>query len=61
MIESIKTVPLDLISVCPGVSQAERRKRFDKAAIAELAESIKSVGLLQPPKARKAAKTQGKP
>lgn len=48
MIESIQTVPLDSLILSATGAQSERRKRFDQAAIAELAESIKAVGLLQP-------------
>ena len=59
--ESIRSIPLVQIRVSTTGSQAERRAHFNKAAIAELAESIKTVGLLSPIVARpvKMIKTQG--
>lgn len=44
----LQSIPLAALRVSDTGAQAERRKRFDKAAIAELAESIRTVGLLQP-------------
>lgn len=45
---SIQSVPLRNLVMSTTGAQHERRKLFDKAAIGELAESIKTVGLLQP-------------
>lgn len=50
--EGIRALSLEQLTVSNTGSQAERRKHFDKAAIAELAESIKTVGLLSPIVAR---------
>lgn len=44
----IRAVELEQLQVSTTESQAERRKHFDKAALDELAESIRKVGLLQP-------------
>lgn len=52
MIESIQNVAISRLRLSDTGAQAERRKRFDSAAIDELAESIRSVGLLQPPVVR---------
>lgn len=46
--EGLRAIALSDIKVSTTRSQAERRKRFDKAAIKELADSIKTVGLLSP-------------
>lgn len=46
--DDIRTLELEQLKVSHTGSQTERRKHFDKAAIAELAESIKTVGLLAP-------------
>lgn len=43
-----RAIALEELTVSNTGSQAERRKHFDKAAIAELAESIKTIGLLNP-------------
>jgi ParB/RepB/Spo0J family partition protein len=52
MTSSIQTIALSRLRISETGAQAERRKRFDKAAIDELAESIKTIGLLQPIVAR---------
>ena len=44
----IRALTLEQLQVSDTESQAERRKHFDKAGLAELAESIKTVGLLSP-------------
>ncbi len=44
----IRSVPLAALSFSQTRAQAERREHFDKAGLAELAESIKSHGLVQP-------------
>jgi ParB/RepB/Spo0J family partition protein len=49
---TLSYLPLEQLRPSGTASQAERRKHFDKAAIAELAESIKTVGLLNPVVAR---------
>ena len=46
--EGIRAIALGEIKVSNTGSQAERRAHFDKGAIAELAKSIKAVGLLSP-------------
>lgn len=46
--EATREIALADIQLSNTGSQAERRKHFDKAAIGELAESIKSIGLLSP-------------
>jgi ParB/RepB/Spo0J family partition protein len=46
--EGIRAIALGELKVSTSGSQAERRAHFDKVAIAELAESIKAVGLLSP-------------
>lgn len=46
--DGMQTLTLEQLHVSNTGSQAERRKHFDKAAIDELAESIKAVGLLSP-------------
>ncbi len=48
MIESIQSVLLAHLVLSETGAQSERRKRFDKGALSELAESIRTVGLLQP-------------
>lgn len=48
MAEEIRSIALEELKVSSTGSQSERRAHFDKAAIAELAESIKTVGLLSP-------------
>jgi ParB/RepB/Spo0J family partition protein len=48
VLAGVQSIPLASLRVSDTGAQAERRKRFDKAAIAELAESIRTVGLLQP-------------
>jgi ParB/RepB/Spo0J family partition protein len=50
--EGLRAIELGQLQVSNTGSQAERRKHFDKNAIAELAESIKTVGLLSPIVAR---------
>lgn len=45
---AIQNISLDQLKLSHTASQAERRKHFDQTALKELAESIKSVGLLQP-------------
>lgn len=52
----IRALTLDQLQVSKTESQAQRRKHFDKAALAELADSIKNVGLLQPIIARPVAR-----
>lgn len=47
-VAGVQAIALADLTVSNTGSQAERRAHFDKAAIAELAESIKSVGLLSP-------------
>lgn len=49
---SSRSISLDQIHVSQSTGQIERRKHFDKAAIDELADSIKSVGLINPIVAR---------
>lgn len=44
----IRAIPLGKLKLSATGSQAERRRHFDKATLAELAESIKAKGLLQP-------------
>lgn len=44
----IRALTLGQLQVSTTESQTERRKHFDKAAMAELSESIKTVGLLSP-------------
>lgn len=46
--QGLQTLPLSSILTSTTKAQAERRAHFDKAALVELAESIKTVGLLQP-------------
>jgi ParB/RepB/Spo0J family partition protein len=53
--DGIRAIALEQLRVSTTGSQAERRRHFDKAAIAELAESIKTVGLLSPIIARPSA------
>ncbi len=48
MIESIQNIPLNRLLLSETGAQSERRKRFDKAALGELTESLKEFGLLQP-------------
>jgi ParB/RepB/Spo0J family partition protein len=45
---SVRHIPLDALTLSQTGSQAERRAHFDKAAIKELGESIKTLGLLSP-------------
>lgn len=45
---TLQFIPLDRLKPSRTHIQALRRQRFDKAALAELAESIKKVGILQP-------------
>jgi ParB/RepB/Spo0J family partition protein len=52
----IRAIALEQLQVSHTGSQDERRKHFDKAAIAELADSIKKVGLLSPIIARPVAR-----
>ena len=42
--EGLRHIPLDLV----GPNQRQPRRTFDEAALAELAESIRARGLLQP-------------
>ena len=44
----IRPLPLDALVFSQTTAQKERRAHFDKAKLQELAESLKSVGLLQP-------------
>ena len=48
MMEGMHPIALSSLRVSNTHAQTERRKRFDKAALAELTESIRTVGLLQP-------------
>jgi ParB/RepB/Spo0J family partition protein len=50
--EGFRAIALSDIRLSTTGSQAERRRHFDKAAIDELADSIKTVGLLSPVVAR---------
>ena len=50
--DTIRAIALADLKVSTTGSQAERRAHFDKTAMAELAESIKTVGLLAPIVAR---------
>lgn len=50
--DDIRALALKDLVVSPTGPQAERRKHFNKDAIAELAESIKTVGVLSPVLAR---------
>jgi ParB/RepB/Spo0J family partition protein len=43
-----RAISLEQLQVSGTESQAQRRKHFDKAALAELADSIKKVGVMQP-------------
>jgi ParB/RepB/Spo0J family partition protein len=52
MSAGIQAISLEQLTVSTTGSQAERRAHFDKGAIAELAASIKEVGLLMPILAR---------
>lgn len=54
--DGIRAIDLEQLCVSHTGSQDERRKHFNKAAITELAESIKTVGLLSPIIARPAAR-----
>lgn len=45
--DGIRALTLDQLQVSKTESQAQRRKHFDKAALADLAKSIKKVGVLQ--------------
>lgn len=44
----VRAIPLAAITVSTTTAQKERRAHFDKAALQELADSIKSVGVAQP-------------
>lgn len=44
----MRAVPITQLRLSTSHSQAERRAHFDKTALLELAESIRTVGLLQP-------------
>lgn len=48
----VQQIPVTKIAVSDTEAQVQRRRRFDQTALQELAESIKSVGLLQPVVAR---------
>jgi hypothetical protein len=48
----LRTLPLSALELSATKAQAERRAHFNQAALAELAESIKTVGLLSPLVAR---------
>ncbi len=50
---SMQSIRLSDLHLSTTTSQIERRARFDKAGITELAESIKSIGLQQPIVARR--------
>src|ERR1700736_1269072 len=50
--DGIRAIALKELIVSPTGPQAERRKHFNKDTIAELAESIKTVGVLSPVLAR---------
>lgn len=52
----IRALTLEQLHVSSTGSQAERRRHFDKVGLAELAESIKTIGLLSPIIARPAAR-----
>jgi ParB/RepB/Spo0J family partition protein len=43
-----RAISLEQLQVSGTESQAQRRKHFDKAALAELADSIKKIGVMQP-------------
>jgi ParB/RepB/Spo0J family partition protein len=45
---TLRAIALTELKVSPTAPQAERRKQFDKAAIGELADSLKTVTQLQP-------------
>jgi ParB/RepB/Spo0J family partition protein len=47
-VEGLRAISLEELKVSVTGSQAERRRHFDKAAIDDLAKSIKEVGLLSP-------------
>jgi ParB/RepB/Spo0J family partition protein len=49
---AIRHIPIEGLQLSTTGSQAERRRHFDKVAIADLADSIRTVGLLQPIVAR---------
>jgi hypothetical protein len=53
---SVRHIPLTALTLSKTGSQTERRAHFDKAAIKELGESIKTVGLLSPIIARVSAR-----
>jgi ParB/RepB/Spo0J family partition protein len=44
----IRAIALEQLQVSTTEAQTQRRKHFDKAALAELADSIKTVGIVQP-------------
>lgn len=52
MSTELQTLPLNVLKLSQTTAQVERRAHFDKDALAELAESIKSVGMLAPIVAR---------
>lgn len=45
---AFRAITLEQLQVSTTEAQAQRRKHFDKAALAELADSIKMVGIVQP-------------
>lgn len=53
MSTELQMLPLLKLELSQTAAQKERRKHFDQAAIAELAESIKTVGMLAPIVARR--------
>jgi ParB-like chromosome segregation protein Spo0J len=46
--ETLSHLAIDALMPSPTEVQARRRKRFDKAALTELAASIRQSGVLQP-------------
>jgi ParB/RepB/Spo0J family partition protein len=48
MMHQVQSLPITRIGLSQTTSQIERRAHFDKAAIAELAESLTTVGMLSP-------------
>lgn len=59
MTAALQMIPLTSLAPSSTGAQTERRRNFDKVALAELADSIRKVGLLQPIVARPSGKDGG--